>query len=88
MIIRQNDMVSSTIHDEEVVLLDMSKEIYYGLEGATMLLWNELSDGPVDTIKILEKWKSKYDHSEEEVEHIFSQSLHELTSRDLVVIDT
>lgn len=81
-------MVSSTTHDEEVVLLDMSKEIYYGLEGATMLLWNELSNGPVDTVKILEAWKSKYDHSEEELDHIFSESLHELTSRGLVVVET
>ncbi|MPY19704.1 PqqD family protein [Paenibacillus glucanolyticus] len=88
MMISQKEEVYTTVHDQEVVLLDMNQGKYFGLEGAAMALWNELSQGPVTTSAILEKWKTIYDQEEDELNSLLTQSLEELTAKRLVVVDT
>ncbi|MGZ0051140.1 PqqD family protein [Brevibacillus gelatini] len=86
MIVSQREEIYTTEMGDEIVLLDMRHGAYYGLEGATMELWKELADGPVDSAQILAKWTQLYQQSEEELTSMLDQSIQELISKKLIVV--
>ncbi len=86
MIVSQREEIDMTELEDEIVLLDMPRGVYYGLEGAAMELWKELSDGPIDSSEILSKWNQRYQQSEEELRRLLDQSIQELKSKNLIVV--
>ncbi|SYX82415.1 PqqD family protein [Paenibacillus alvei] len=88
MIISQKEEIYTTVHGEEIVLLDMMQGMYFGLEGASAKIWEELGQGPVAVSAILEKWKDVYDQTGDELESLLSQSVQELIDKRLVVVES
>lgn len=81
---RKEDTIS-TEYDNELIVLDFEDGQYYGLEGASMILWQELEHGPKKTEDILNLWIEKYKNNTEETKALLESSIEILKEYNLLV---
>ncbi|CAM4194712.1 PqqD family protein [Paenibacillus tarimensis] len=86
MLLGQREEVYTTDLGDEIVLLDMNNGAYFGLEGATMALWQELGDGPKHASVILARWRQIYEHPSETLEVLLQEAIAHLRQKDLISV--
>ena len=87
MIVARKVNVETTIIDDEAVLIDTDKGIYYGLEGASKDLWDTLSSGSMSTDKIIDDWSISFDNSKSEITEMLQIAIAMLQEHGLIVVE-
>lgn len=87
MKIVRNEETATTVVEKECIVLDLNSGQYFGLEDALKELWLEIGSGWKNTQDILDKWKSGFDQSEEELAQILRESILELADKQLIKIE-
>lgn len=73
--------------ENELIILDKDKDMYYGLTGATCNLWLLLKANPLSIEEIYQIWEEKYSNSTEEIKDMLHKSIELLKEKDLIRID-
>lgn len=77
----------TTLIDDEVIVLDLDSQEYFGLEGAAKELWQCLDPGPMTMNVLLQRWSGVFDNSEQELRSLALAAMEQLQERDLVMVE-
>jgi len=86
VITRKTETVTTRIEDE-VIVLDLEGEEYFGLEGAARALWEYLEGGPSSFDEIVMQWIKSFDNSQEDIHELLQETIAQLERSGLIVVE-
>jgi hypothetical protein len=81
---RSPDLVTTTLGEDELVLLHLTTNRYYTLNETGQFIWEALADGHTPdavTTAVLQRWEAE----REEVEQYVAELIDELRAEDLLL---
>jgi hypothetical protein len=87
MLLVRKDRTLTTVVEDEVIILDLESEEYFGLEGAAAELWQALEAGPLPLDMLLAQWATHFDNPADELHQLIVETVEQLQSRSLLVVE-
>jgi hypothetical protein len=88
MLLGRKDRTLTTVVEDEVIILDLESEEYFGLDGAAKELWQALEEGPLRLNMVLAQWTTLFDNPTDELHQLIMETVEQLQSRNLLVAES
>ncbi len=85
IVVAREDLLSSNLSDEELVMMDIDRGYYYGLENVAKAIWDVLGQ-PQSILSICNKIVEEYDADPQMVKEDTIKFVGEMLDEKLIVI--
>jgi hypothetical protein len=85
VVVAREDLISSDLSDQELVMMDIDKGFYYGLEDVAKAIWDQLAK-PIAVKDICTNIVAEFDTTAETAEKDTIEFLTELLKENLISI--
>lgn len=85
VVVAREDLLSSNLSEEELVMLDFDRGFYFGLEAVAKVIWEQLAE-PKDVKAVCAEVVAKFDGEASAVEQDTIEFLTSLLDENLIMI--